>query len=110
MTLAKRIEKFVMAKFQGDKRAALRYLRPKCQFYASKADSKRGTTYHQRWRDIYDAYSRAEFAIGYWLSCDEDFYREMARDDDILNEPNWADAIDHMTALDCGDNPDMVLE
>jgi hypothetical protein len=74
-SLAKRIQHHVMEKFDGDKRKALRYLQPKCLFYARKADQYRGKPLHEKWREIYQAYSQAEFAIEYWLECDEQFYR-----------------------------------
>ena len=80
-SLARRIEFNVLEKFDNDKRAALRYLDQRCMYYARKADSYRGSKFHQQWRQISKAYTSAEFAISYSLDMEEQMLRDAANDD-----------------------------
>lgn len=89
--LARRLELTILEKFNQDKRAALRYLQEKCTYYARKADMYYGKPLHEKWRQVYGAYSSAEFAISYWLSLDEEFERDCF-DDVIDGGPFYEDS------------------
>lgn len=94
MTLARRIEKAALARFDGDKRKASRYLQDKASHFAHKSyrysQNPLLMPYQQAWSNVYKAYSSAAFAMDYWLGVEEESLREMCDFsflDDVSPEP-----------------------
>ena len=72
MNLTRRLEKHALAKFGGNRRQALVYLREKAMFYAQKTDRLRGQPNYGKWYSVYLAYSSAAYRQDYYLSMDEE--------------------------------------
>lgn len=83
--LSQRLERVALAKFDGNKRKAIEYLDQQSLRYARRADRYYGTPYYQAWKAVYRAYSNARWALGYYLSLDQELAR--AFDDYFDDEP-----------------------
>jgi hypothetical protein len=79
--LTHRLERAALARFDGDRVKALRYLYGQRTRYAHKADRMRGTSFHQQWQMVYKAYSSASFRVQYWLEVEQEVEQEQEQDE-----------------------------
>lgn len=67
MALSNRLQNAVLERFNGDKRKAIVYLRKQRTFFAYKADRMHGSMTYQGWRNVWEAYTSASYALEYYL-------------------------------------------
>jgi hypothetical protein len=87
MTLTRRLEKAALAKFDGDKRKAAKYLRDQATYFAYKSDRYARNPllqkYQPEWSKVYRAYSSAAYNTEYWISVEEEYVQDILEEQEI---------------------------